>query len=130
MMNVPPDPVRLLRNLALPFLVVSVLAPAQSNSGELRLKVTDPRGVGVKAAIELVSEAKDFRQTFITDESGSLIAKRLPFGIYRAQIQKPRLCACFGADRFAFGRARAILHQAHTAFREHVGHGPGFGDAD
>ena len=29
---------------------------AQSNSGELRLRVTDPAGLGVKSSVQLVSE--------------------------------------------------------------------------
>ena len=62
---------------------------AQSNTGELHLKVTDPSGLGVKAAVELVSEANDYQNSLSTDEAGTLIAKRLPFGVYRIQIQQP-----------------------------------------
>jgi len=61
---------------------------AQSNAGELRLKVVDPQGLGVKAAVELVSEAHDFRASLATDDSGLLVAKRLPFGVYRVEIQQ------------------------------------------
>jgi len=62
---------------------------AQSNTGELHLKVTDPSGLGVKAAVELVSEANDYQNSLSTDGAGTLIAKRLPFGVYRIQIQQP-----------------------------------------
>jgi len=62
---------------------------AQSNTGELHLKVTDSSGLGVKAAVELVSEANDYQNSLSTDEAGTLIAKRLPFGVYRIQIQQP-----------------------------------------
>jgi len=68
--------------LALPLL-------AQSNAGELRLRVTDPHGLGVKSTVELVSEANEYRNTFATDDTGMLIAKRLPFGLYRVQIHQP-----------------------------------------
>ncbi len=61
----------------------------QSNTGELRLKVTDPSGLGVTAAVQLVSESNDYRNTLITDDTGTLIAKRLPFGLYRIQIAQP-----------------------------------------
>ncbi|HET6178155.1 MAG TPA: TonB-dependent receptor [Candidatus Sulfotelmatobacter sp.] len=61
---------------------------AQSNAGELRLKVTDPHGLGAKIPVELVSEANEYHNTFVTDENGTLIAKRLPFGMYRVQIQQ------------------------------------------
>jgi hypothetical protein len=62
---------------------------AQSNTGELRLKVLDPRGTGVKTAVELVSEINDFHQTFATDEAGTLVARNLRFGVYRVQVQHP-----------------------------------------
>jgi hypothetical protein len=62
---------------------------AQGNRGELRLKVTDPDGLGVKAQVELVSEANEYRNAYATDDAGTLIAKRLPFGIYRIQIRQP-----------------------------------------
>jgi hypothetical protein len=55
----------------------------------LRLKVQDPHGVGVKTVVELVCEANDFREALVTDDSGALVAKRLPFGVYRAQVQQP-----------------------------------------
>jgi outer membrane cobalamin receptor len=55
--------------------------------GELRLRVTDPAGLAVKGSVELVSEASQFRQTFVTDDSGMLIAQRLPFGMYLLQIR-------------------------------------------
>lgn len=61
----------------------------QSNAGELRLKVLDPGGLGVKTTVVLVSEANDYRNSFGTDDSGMLIAKRLPFGLYRVRIQEP-----------------------------------------
>ena len=62
---------------------------AQSNSGELRLKVTDPSGSAVKASIELVCEANQFRQTFVTDSSGGATAKRLAFGVYEIGVEQP-----------------------------------------
>jgi hypothetical protein len=40
---------------------------AQSNSGELRLKVTDPDGFGVKSSVQLVSEVNQVRKTMVTD---------------------------------------------------------------
>jgi outer membrane cobalamin receptor len=61
---------------------------AQSNSGELRLKVTDPTGLGVKSSVQLVSEVNQFRKTLVTDEVGNLVAKLLPFGVYRLEVQR------------------------------------------
>jgi len=73
------------------FVVLLLALPviAQTNTGELRLKVTDPLGLGVKSAVKLSSEANEFHDTFTTDDSGVLIAKRLPFGLYRVEIEQP-----------------------------------------
>ncbi len=60
---------------------------AQSNTGELRLTITDPAGLGLKCAVELVSEGNEYRHTFATDDQGKLEVKRLPYGIYQLQIQ-------------------------------------------
>ena len=60
---------------------------AQSTTGELRLTVDDPAGLGVKSTVELVSQGNEYRHTFTTDDQGSLDAKRLPYGIYQAQIR-------------------------------------------
>ena len=61
---------------------------AQSNTGELRLKVTDPDGLGLKSTIDLVSEVNQFRKSFSTDELGSLVVKGLPFGLYRLEVRR------------------------------------------
>jgi hypothetical protein len=62
---------------------------AQSNTGELRLTVTDPSGLGLKSLVELVSEANQYRYAFTTDDQGNLDVKRLPYGIYRVQVLAP-----------------------------------------
>jgi hypothetical protein len=61
---------------------------AQSNAGELRLKVTGPDGLPLKASVELSSDALLFHRSFSTDDSGQLIARNLPFGLYRLQVQR------------------------------------------
>jgi hypothetical protein len=60
----------------------------QSNTGELRLSVIDPSGLGVKSSVELVCEANQFQQSFETDDGGNLVAKRLPFGVYRLRVER------------------------------------------
>ena len=77
-----------IRHLALLFLCASPLH-AQSNTGELRIRVTDPSGLGVKSAVEVVSEANQFQKTLTTDGAGDLVVKRIPFGVYRVQIDHP-----------------------------------------
>src|SRR5579862_1831551 len=69
------------------FLVSGTSLFAQSNTGELRLSVTDPSGLGAKSSVELVSEANQFREVFETDDAGNLLAKRLPFGVYRLRVE-------------------------------------------
>lgn len=61
----------------------------QSDTGELRLKITDRAGLGVKSSVELVSDVNQFRQMFATDDVGNLVAKRLPFGVYRIYVEHP-----------------------------------------
>jgi hypothetical protein len=75
------------RILILFFLFVGVLC-AQTNTGELRLKVTDPAGLGVKVSVRIVSEANEYRQTLTTDDEGKIVAQRLPFGLYHLEINK------------------------------------------
>src|SRR5450755_609530 len=74
------------RYLAILFLCAAAFA--QSDDGELRLKVTDPSGLGLKSGVELVSEVNQYRGAFTTDDTGNLVAKRLPEGIYHLQIQR------------------------------------------
>jgi len=62
---------------------------AQTNIGELRLKVTDPSGLAVaKASVTLRSEANQYDNTLQTDDNGRLQALRLPFGTYQVEINK------------------------------------------
>jgi hypothetical protein len=70
--------------LALPLLALQV--EAQSNAGDLRLKVTGPDGLPLKASIELASDAIQFHRSLATDDSGQLTARNLPFGRYRLQV--------------------------------------------
>src|SRR5580692_688713 len=76
------NPISLILFFALPLF-------CQSNTGELRLKITDPTGQAVKTTVKLVSEANQYRNTLATDDQGNLDVKRLPYGIYRVQIQAP-----------------------------------------
>jgi TonB-dependent Receptor Plug Domain len=62
---------------------------AQSNTGELRLTVTDPAGLGLKSTVELVSQANQYRDTLTTNDQGKLDVPRLPYGIYQIQVQAP-----------------------------------------
>jgi TonB-dependent Receptor Plug Domain len=61
----------------------------QSNSGELRISVIDPGGLGVKATIQITSKATQYRNTLTTGDQGSLDVQRLPYGIYQLEINQP-----------------------------------------
>jgi len=80
--------VRLRRLLALFVLSVAVVH-AQANDGELRLKVTDPSGLGVKTSVQIVSQANQYRNSLTTDDEGNAIAQRLPYGDYQVEIRQP-----------------------------------------
>ena len=60
----------------------------QSNRGELRLKVTDPAGLGVKTTVQITSDANAYRNTLATTDQGSLDVQRLPYGIYQLEIRQ------------------------------------------
>jgi hypothetical protein len=62
---------------------------AQSNKGELRLKVTDAAGLGIGASVEISSDANEYRNALTTNDQGELDIQRLPFGIYRLDISRP-----------------------------------------
>ena len=82
----------LLRSIAKFIVVLLSCGPplfCQSNSGELRLKVTDPAGTGIKTSVQIVSDANQYRNTLTTNDQGRLAVQRLPYGIYRLEISQP-----------------------------------------
>jgi len=81
------------RRVLVCFLLGASALCAQSNEGELRLKVTDPSGLGVQTTVEITSKANEYHRTFATDAEGKVDAKRLAFGIYRIEIRQPGFVA-------------------------------------
>lgn len=77
-----------MKRLAVVFFFCAVPLLGQSNSGELRLKVTDPSGLGVKAAVQIVSEANQYRNTLTTTDQGGVTLQHLPYGIYRVEVRR------------------------------------------
>jgi TonB-dependent Receptor Plug Domain len=65
----------------------------QSNSGELRLRVIDPSGLGVKTTVQITSRANQYRNILPTSDKGSLDLQRLPYGIYQLEINQPGFAA-------------------------------------
>ncbi|HEY4710962.1 MAG TPA: TonB-dependent receptor [Candidatus Acidoferrales bacterium] len=80
------------RILVLFIVFVGVLS-AQSNSGELRVKVTDPSGLGVKTTVQITSEANHYQNALATDAQGYLDVQRLPYGVYQLEISQPGFAA-------------------------------------
>ena len=69
--------------------MIAIPSSGQSNYGELHLKVTDPSGLGVKTLVQIVSKANQYRTAQTTSDLGSLRLLRLPYGIYRVDINYP-----------------------------------------
>jgi hypothetical protein len=78
-----------LKRFAALFFFCALPLLCQSNSGELHLKLTDPSGLGVKASVQIVSQANQYRRTLATDDQGILIVQRLPYGVYQLEIKQP-----------------------------------------
>ena len=74
-------------NRVLILLLYAVPLLAQSNAGELRLKVIDPDGLGAKSSVDLSSEGTHVHRRFSTDNVGALSARNIPFGLYQLQVQ-------------------------------------------
>jgi len=71
------------------FLLSLAVVHAQANDGELRLKVTDPSGLGVKTTVQIVSQANQYRNRLTTDNEGDAVAQRLPYGVYQIEVRQP-----------------------------------------
>ena len=78
-----------MRRLAAFLFLGAVPLFAQSNRGELRLKVVDPSGLRVKTSVEIASEANHYHAILATTEQGTLNVQRLPYGIYQLRIGEP-----------------------------------------
>jgi hypothetical protein len=61
---------------------------ARVNTGELRLKVIDSTGIGIKATVALSSEANQYFSEFTTDADGTAEIKTLPYGVYQLNVEK------------------------------------------
>ena len=88
-MNLPPRPSTTVRPwLHLVILLAAALpVAAQSATGELRLKVTDPQGLFLRATADLASDATQFHRSFTADSTGLVTARNLPFGLYRLRVE-------------------------------------------
>lgn len=68
-------------------LIFAAFTFAQTETGEVRLTVTDTGGLPVEASVELVSQVNQYDRKFDVDSSGRLAVPRLPFGLYTVLVQ-------------------------------------------
>ena len=66
---------------------------AQVNTGELRLKVMDPAGLGIKALVTVSSEASQYWSTVTTGSAGETEITTLPYGLYLIHVEKQGFAA-------------------------------------
>ncbi len=81
---------RLLFRAVLSALMLLMARPtlAQVNTGEVRLKVIDPAGLGLQATVTLSSEASNYHNRLVTDQNGKTTIETLSYGLYRLAIEK------------------------------------------
>src|SRR3569833_932181 len=82
-----------LRLMVFGLCLISPAVYAQGNQGELRLQVLDPSGAGVRTAVHLTSQANQYRADLETDKQGNVDAERLPYGIYRLEVDQAGFAA-------------------------------------
>ena len=72
--------------ICLTYFCCALAAFAQTNIGELHLKVTDPSGLGVKTSVQITSDANRYNNVLSTDNDGTLTVQRLSFGVYQVTV--------------------------------------------
>jgi len=60
---------------------------AQVNTGDIRLTVTDPAGLGLKAAVTVSSAANQFHAEYVTSDVGAVEIKNLTYGTYQLRVE-------------------------------------------
>jgi hypothetical protein len=75
--------------LILPIMVgASCAVLAQVNTGELRLRVMDKNGQGLKASVTVSSVASQYQDTFAASDEGAVDIQKLVYGIYQVRAEK------------------------------------------
>src|SRR5437868_5924213 len=73
--------------LLLAFVFTTTLT-GQTNTGELRIAVTDQSHLPIPATVEIISTSNDYHRTFEAAADGKVVARRLAFGIYRVELRR------------------------------------------
>ena len=82
-----------MKRFAALYFLISIPLLSQSNSGELRLKVNDPSGHGLKTTVQILSIGNQYRNALTTNDQGDLNVQHLPFGIYQLKVEQPGFAA-------------------------------------
>lgn len=69
-------------------LILLLMQFAPANTGELRVRVDDAGGLPLESTVDLVSEANQVRERRQTDATGTIVARRLPFGSYHVTVSR------------------------------------------
>jgi outer membrane cobalamin receptor len=80
----------------------------QVNTGELRLKVTDPTGAGVAAAVTIVSQGNQYSLSVATNAQGTADIHRVPYGVYLVTVRRQGFTAV--SNTVQVGSALPIEH--------------------
>jgi outer membrane cobalamin receptor len=83
-------------------------ALGQVNTGELRLKVTDPTGAGVAAAVTIVSQGNQYSLSVATNAQGTADIHRVPYGVYLVTVRRQGFTAV--SNTVQVGSALPIEH--------------------
>ena len=99
-----------MKKLAMLLFLCGLSLQAQTNRGELNLKVTDPSGQGVKAAVQVSSEANQYRAVLQTDSQGNLLVEPAPLRSLYVGNRTTRLCPVYGDNRRRFFHSHSSRH--------------------
>jgi hypothetical protein len=94
--NLPPLLCVTLRVTAILSLLLAALGAslsAQVNTGELRVRITDADGRGLKALLRVSSAENQYRNQLVTNDAGSISIKPLRYGTYLIVAEKPGFAA-------------------------------------
>jgi hypothetical protein len=79
--------------LALLLSVCCRLLAAQVSRGDLRLRVTDSAGLGIKASVVVSAAENEFRGEFTTNDAGEASVRLLSYGIYSVEVSRAGFAA-------------------------------------
>lgn len=84
---------------------------AQVDTGELRVVVTDPAGLAANVPVTISSEGTHYRNILTTNQSGVIVCKGIPFGLYSVQVEIPGFApASITADVHSALPVKRTLH--------------------